>query len=1077
MSANSSSLRPGWYKGAGGGGGRGFQPPPTVTSERGDKSRSSSWGSQERKDSNKFSALQDDDDAVNPGNGKGDDKPSGNSRSEAFRSSFSRSASTGEKRGGGRSLADLAARVPESATTGRRLSAGYDSAGRSSGRFTGLRPGESSAAGDNFKPDPKVVRYTREKLLSMRPSPRGPDPGPPEDMMHLEGAVIISQTCQDPVCWDVFEAEGIWESYRERRLSGGAPKPVPAGIGRPVELVSEDPRRRNIAAPSSGRWQRGVALPPAEEGGRRKERDAENPNELWDDPMVTGAAADFSAFGGIPEDHDAFDFDKMAEASKQLEEEIPEPQKTEEELEEERLHAVKVDPNRPLASAGMTLTSGSGDDVNVFEDFDAPAAEANAANTTIRGGDEDPTASSRLMKMIGVTREPDTGTGDLQSTAANPWGVPPADEIPSRAEASTIDPIISSITGAAGLAGVSSTIPLNPWGAPAAPQPAADSGMDLAASLEAFAAEQKAREAQVAVEMKKMAEQEELRRRQEEEAQRRALAQRQAEERARQQQAAALQQQQASHQSQVEIVLMERICSILENSWGRSDLGSVLSTLHSEDSRVVPLLGNVDALRALIARSPQRVALRHDPSFGGDMAVLLMTNTQWQQQQQVQARLQQEELHRRRVEEEKAAARAKAQEQSIGPIDPDLPWFYSDPQNNIQGPFRGEEMRQWLEAGYFKGDLPISQQSSGPFHALSAIFPDLTIAFRAQIDSGAQEEAERAAAEEERARKEAAEEEERRLIEAEEAKARKAAEVKRAEEEAAAATVASSNGGNEPSTQLKMMLGLSAESMEGASTQTNEMEPAPEPPKQKSSEKRSSKGNKKAQQKATSETVDTESLRPAESATKLSSTAWGGAASAKPKKSMSEIQQEEARAAAIMAMQKDSFPKQSSSGWANVAASGTAGWSSGTLKQAPPAGAQSSAAPSASRGPVQRAKTQGAAPSRPPAPIAQQQRSSSVSSTPAEEFGATMSPVMENWCKEQMQSINGSDDLTLVAFCMTLTDANEIRQYLTTYLGSTAQVNNFATEFINKRGLGTRQEEWETPGSAKKSRKKKAGAR
>ena len=71
--------------------------------------------------------------------------------------------------------------------------------------------------------------------------------------------------------------------------------------------------------------------------------------------------------------------------------------------------------------------------------------------------------------------------------------------------------------------------------------------------------------------------------------------------------------------------------------------------------------------------------------------------------------------------------------------------------------------------------------------------------------------------------------------------------------------------------------------------------------------------------------------------------------------------------------------------------------------------------------------------------------------------------------------LNGTDDLTLVSFCMTLNDAVEIRQYLTTYLGSTPQVNNFATEFINKKG-GTpaKQEEWETPGSAKKGRKKKA---
>ena len=203
MSANSSgssSLRPGWYKGAGGGGGRGFQPPPTVAADRVDKARSGSWGSQERRDHNKFSALQDDDDIVAPGNGKGgDEQPSGNSRSEAFRTSFSRSASTGERRGGGRSLADLAARVPDTAVTGRRHSANYDGTGRATGsRFSSLRSGESGSTIDNYKPDPKVVRYTREKLLSMRPSPRGPDPGPPSDIAHLDGAVILSQTCQDP---------------------------------------------------------------------------------------------------------------------------------------------------------------------------------------------------------------------------------------------------------------------------------------------------------------------------------------------------------------------------------------------------------------------------------------------------------------------------------------------------------------------------------------------------------------------------------------------------------------------------------------------------------------------------------------------------------------------------------------------------------------------------------------------------------------------------------------------------------------------------------------------------------------
>ena len=132
---------------------------------------------------------------------------------------------------------------------------------------------------------------------------------------------------------------------------------------------------------------------------------------------------------------------------------------------------------------------------------------------------------------------------------------------------------------------------------------------------------------------------------------------------------------------------MERICAILENSWGRSDLVSILSTLHSEDSRVIPLLGNVDALRALISRSPQRVALRRDPNFAGDMAVLVLTNSQWQQQQASRARARQEEMQRleqqRRMEEE-ARARSEAQNRAVASINPDAPWFYSDPQNNIQ---------------------------------------------------------------------------------------------------------------------------------------------------------------------------------------------------------------------------------------------------------------------------------------------------------------------------------------------------------------------------------------------------------
>ena len=187
MSTSSSSLRPGWSKGNSGG--RGFQPPPTVA-DRGEKGRSGSWGSQERGSANKFAALDDDDDGFIPvAGGKADDKPSGTSRSEAFRSSFGRQSSAGSKPSG-RSLADLAARVPEPqvAPVARRTAA----------RFTGYRStGEGGNGADlNTKPDTKVIRYTRERLLSMRVVPK--DNEIPELLNEMIGSSVISDTSQDP---------------------------------------------------------------------------------------------------------------------------------------------------------------------------------------------------------------------------------------------------------------------------------------------------------------------------------------------------------------------------------------------------------------------------------------------------------------------------------------------------------------------------------------------------------------------------------------------------------------------------------------------------------------------------------------------------------------------------------------------------------------------------------------------------------------------------------------------------------------------------------------------------------------
>merc|ERR1712192_75683 len=176
------------------------------------------------------------------------------------------------------------------------------------------------------------------------------------------------------------------------------------------------------------------------------------------------------------------------------------------------------------------------------------------------------------------------------------------------------------------------------------------------------------------------------------------------------------------------------------------------------------------------------------------------------------------------------------------------------------------------------------------------------------------------------------------------------------------------------------------------------------------------------------------------------------------KKSMSEIQKEEARASAKVA--KENASSQSGGGWAGIAASGgTTAWT-GTTAKATPAIVSSGPTASTTR------RTSTASKSKP----------SSGNSTreTLEQFGADdkMTPDLENWCKQQMKKLNGSEDLTLVAFCMTLSDPMEIKQYLTAYLGSTPQVNNFASEFINRKNGTKQQEQWET--TSKKNRKKKS---
>ena len=330
-------------------------------------------------------------------------------------------------------------------------------------------------------------------------------------------------------------------------------------------------------------------------------------------------------------------------------------------------------------------------------------------------------------------------------------------------------------------------------------------------------------------------------------------------------------------------------------------------------------------------------------------------------------------------------------------------------------------MRQWLEAGYFKGDLPISQQPTGPFVPLQAFFPDLVVAFKAPGSDVAAEAAAAAAAaaEEEKRAREA--EEQRLAVERAQAKAaaekehmeRERAERERREREAAGRKQSAE------SAQLKMMLGLAQSAGSANETDVRKLGDETTPSKKNGrgggqSEKVQLKSSKQQQRQQTAAATAGAAAKAAPIGSPAAPTAWGGtAASAAPRKSISEIQQEEARAAARLAIGRQNIPR-SSGGWANVAASkgGSTGWSSGMVKTTTPATVLTS--PNVADVVARR-----------PSPLGTQQQSSSAAGAGAQRqrsenevsddnFGASMPPALENWCKEQMKKLNGSDDLTLV---------------------------------------------------------------
>lgn len=365
-------------------------------------------------------------------------------------------------------------------------------------------------------------------------------------------------------------------------------------------------------------------------------------------------------------------------------------------------------------------------------------------------------------------------------------------------------------------------------------------------------------------------------------------------------------------------------------------------------------------------------------------------------------------------------------------------------------------MRQWLEAGYFKGDLPISQNKNGPFKTLLSLFPNISLAFKPTVVTGEIHMKNEAESRAQTAAKAAAERESKAKLEA-----AKSAEFQRSQ-------VQQQN----QSAQLKMMLGLGGNNkteVDGANlnhqSQSESSENKPVPSIKVEPIKNVKSNTLKPQFQTTNSVEDT----PPSTAVPVAQ-AWGGAATnlAVTRKSMSEIQKEEAIVAAAKHM---AAGNKSVGGWANIAASGgTSAWSGAAAVKASPVIRTSSSSLSASMAQTN-AKNQHTS-----AVVQRDMTTQSLNTqTVLKEFGADdqMTPALESWCKEQMKKLNGSEDLTLVAFCMTLSDPSEIKQYLTAYLGSSPQVSSFAQEFINRKSGKKQQDEWETTGKAKKNRSAK----
>ena len=86
------------------------------------------------------------------------------------------------------------------------------------------------------------------------------------------------------------------------------------------------------------------------------------------------------------------------------------------------------------------------------------------------------------------------------------------------------------------------------------------------------------------------------------------------------------------------------------------------------------------------------------------------------------------------------------------------------------------------------------------------------------------------------------------------------------------------------------------------------------------------------------------------------------------------------------------------------------------------------------------------------------------------------------WCQSQMVMLNGSDDLTLIEFLMSLSSESEIKEYLVVYLGNNKKVTKFSEDFLLRKqeeealhNNGANTGGWETAKQSGSNASKKKG--